>query len=71
MLNMLIFKSSLKPLIHIDDYYFLSELYGQISRTVIRYFRADIPRLRKKKHKHNGPSRLKYGYLYAKSLHDS
>jgi hypothetical protein len=48
MLNMLIFKSSLKPLVHIDDYYFLSELYGQISRTVIRYLRADIPRLRKK-----------------------
>lgn len=48
MLNMLIFKSSLKPLVHIDDYYFLSELYGQISRTVIRYLRAVIPRLRKK-----------------------
>lgn len=46
-LNMLIFKSSLKPLVHID-YYFLSEFYGQISRTVILYLRADIPRLRKK-----------------------
>lgn len=27
--------------------------------------------LRKKKHKQNGLSRLKYEYLYAKSVHDS